>query len=182
MNRRQYKKKPIHEFYTPRTSLLQPISSIASKFSYGNIQENFNLNYFSKFMSRPNIKLKEEITKEKYRIIRGKLHIYSNQINSYLPVKRNNCVGMAKHSERIKNDHGAKSSSCSKVPSEFWITEIESFNPKLCPRENEWQKKSSIVLPVQRNKILKNFSIGNQKELNYQVCYQKEVPQGLINY
>ena len=167
MNRRQYKKKSIHEFCTARTSLVQPISSITSKFSYGDTQESFKLHYISKLMTKSSAKLEEVIIKEKYRIIGGKLHIYSYQSDSYLPVERNNYIDIVKHSERMRNDHAPRCSTTAKDLSAFWATERESFNPKLCSRESERQQKSTMALSIRKNRTSRNFYTSSQKELNF---------------
>ena len=108
MNRRQYKKKSLNEFHTARINLLQPISSITTQFRYGDTQESLNLHYVSRLMNKSNTRPDLNVIKDKYRMLGGKLHIYSISRDMYLPIERNTYIDIIKHSERIKNDHAKK--------------------------------------------------------------------------
>lgn len=163
MNRRQYKQKTISEFLTSRSDLGNPISSITSKFNYSDSKDCLHLQYVSKLMSSSSKVPEILIQKEKYRIIGGKLHIYSGTIEGYVPVERTNYIDIVKHSGRMKNDYGNKRCGSSKGLMNTWITDNTVGTQKTCSRESSRQGKSILALSLRKPQ---NFSMS-KSSLHY---------------
>jgi hypothetical protein len=146
MLKRDYSAKSITEFYTARENTLKPISCITRGYRYSAPQDSTKIQYITRTLSKTSSK-PELPLKDKYKIFSGKLHIYQQHSESYIPIETNNYIDITRITARMKQDSQAKKTRMPSKTPVLWNKEEEPHaNTNLCTREAEKQMKSVLLL------------------------------------
>lgn len=151
---RQKNKKNISEFYTARETTANAISCIPNKYRYAAQQDGLKINYLTNTMNRTISKPELGITKDKYRILAGKLHIYSENSDKYLPVERHHYIDLSKLLERMKADADRKYLKTSQTGT-WEISEEPNVKVNLCSRETQRQLRSTEIMSSRSSRLSK---------------------------